>query len=265
MLTAAARKCGIAIHYRTRALDLLFDGSCVEGVRIRGHDGVKELRAKSVVLACGGFEANAAWRTRYLGPGWDLAKVRGSRFNTGDGIRMALAIGAMPVRQLVGLPRRAVGHERARIRRPRGRRSIPETLVSVRHHDQRATVSASSTRAPISATTPMPSTAAWCWSSRASSPGRSSTSKVQHLLRDEYRIRQVTKVTANTIEEFATKARRRERGRIPRDDQGMQRGGAHRRAVRSEHQGRAVHERASRSTKATGRTRSTRRRSKAMP
>ena len=96
MLTAAARKCGIAIHYRTRALDLLFDGSCVEGVRIRGHDGVKELRAKSVVLACGGFEANAAWRTRYLGPGWDLAKVRGSRFNTGDGIRMALAIGASP-------------------------------------------------------------------------------------------------------------------------------------------------------------------------
>ena len=39
---------------------------------------VRELRAKSVVLACGGFEANPEWRTRYLGPGWDLAKVRGS-------------------------------------------------------------------------------------------------------------------------------------------------------------------------------------------
>ena len=36
------------------------------------------------------------WRTRYLGPGWDLAKVRGTRFNTGDGIRMALDIGASP-------------------------------------------------------------------------------------------------------------------------------------------------------------------------
>jgi tricarballylate dehydrogenase len=47
-----------------------------------------------VVLASGGFQANAAWRTRYLGPGWDLAKVRGTRFNTGDGIRMALDIGA---------------------------------------------------------------------------------------------------------------------------------------------------------------------------
>ncbi len=51
---------------------------------------MRELRAKSVVLACGGFEANPEWRTRYLGPGWDLAKVRGSRYNIGDGIRMAL-------------------------------------------------------------------------------------------------------------------------------------------------------------------------------
>ncbi|MGE3646589.1 MAG: FAD-binding protein, partial [Beijerinckiaceae bacterium] len=49
-----------------------------------------------VVLACGGFEANAEMRARYLGPSWELAKVRGSRFNTGDGLRMALDIGAMP-------------------------------------------------------------------------------------------------------------------------------------------------------------------------
>ena len=48
------------------------------------------------MLACGGFEANAEMRARYLGPSWDLARVRGSRFNTGDGLRMALDIGAMP-------------------------------------------------------------------------------------------------------------------------------------------------------------------------
>jgi tricarballylate dehydrogenase len=47
-----------------------------------------------VVLACGGFEANPEWRARYLGPGWELAKVRGTRFNVGDGLRMALDIGA---------------------------------------------------------------------------------------------------------------------------------------------------------------------------
>src|SRR2546425_10045563 len=96
MLTDAATKRGIEIRYSTRALSLIHDGVRVMGVRIR-HEGVEsELRSKSVVLACGGFESNSEWRTRYLGPGWDLAKVRGTRFNTGDGIRMALDAGASP-------------------------------------------------------------------------------------------------------------------------------------------------------------------------
>jgi tricarballylate dehydrogenase len=56
----------------------------------------KEIRAKAVILAAGGFQANTEWRTRYLGPTWDLAKVRGSRFNMGDGIRMAMEVGARP-------------------------------------------------------------------------------------------------------------------------------------------------------------------------
>ena len=96
MLTAAAKQRGIEIRYQTRALDLLYDGTRIEGVLVRGDGVIQELRANAVVLACGGFEANSEWRTRYLGPGWDLAKVRGSRFNTGDGIRMALAIGGSP-------------------------------------------------------------------------------------------------------------------------------------------------------------------------
>src|SRR5882757_2541127 len=84
MLTASAKKRGIEVRYATRAIDLLHTGNRVEGVRVR-HDGNdSEIKAKSVVLACGGFQANPEWRTRYLGPGWDLTKVRGTRFNTGD-------------------------------------------------------------------------------------------------------------------------------------------------------------------------------------
>ena len=62
----------------------------------RSADGDDAYHGDAVVLACGGFESSAEWRTRYLGPGWDLARVRGTRFNTGDGIAMALAIGAAP-------------------------------------------------------------------------------------------------------------------------------------------------------------------------
>ena len=68
---------------------------------------MRELRAPAVVLAAGGFQGDAEMRTRYLGPGWELAKVRGTRFNTGDGIRMALDAGAAPKVVL------AATHERA--------------------------------------------------------------------------------------------------------------------------------------------------------
>jgi tricarballylate dehydrogenase len=92
--TAISTKQGIEIRYGVRALALLYDGNVVSGVRVKANGALSDLKAKSVVLACGGFESNPEWRTRYLGPGWELAKVRGTSFNTGDGIKMALDIGA---------------------------------------------------------------------------------------------------------------------------------------------------------------------------
>ncbi|MBI4190584.1 MAG: FAD-dependent tricarballylate dehydrogenase TcuA [Betaproteobacteria bacterium] len=90
----AAQKQGITIRYNAQVTALLRGRSGVEGVRLIAEGVEEEMRARAVVLACGGFEANREWRTRYLGPGWELAKVRGTRYNTGDGIRMALDIGA---------------------------------------------------------------------------------------------------------------------------------------------------------------------------
>ena len=95
-LTAAALNAGIEIRYGARAIDLIHGEDGVTGVRVKQDGRRLDLHADAVVLASGGFEANPAWRARYLGPGWDLAKVRGTRFNTGDGIRMALDIGAAP-------------------------------------------------------------------------------------------------------------------------------------------------------------------------
>jgi tricarballylate dehydrogenase len=98
----AAAKKGIAIHYATRAMALLRGPKGIEGVRIVLSGAEEVIRTRAVVLACGGFEANREWRARYLGPGWDMAKVRGTRYNTGDGIRMALDIGAQSYGQWSG-------------------------------------------------------------------------------------------------------------------------------------------------------------------
>jgi tricarballylate dehydrogenase len=88
---------GASIHYETAATELLQDGrGAVVGVRALQPEGFVEIGAASVVLACGGFEGNPEMRARYLGPRWDTVRMRGVPFNTGDGLRMALDIGAMP-------------------------------------------------------------------------------------------------------------------------------------------------------------------------
>ena len=204
MLTESAKKRGIEIRYRTRALSLVHAGDRVEGVRIR-HDGQEsEIRGKAVILASGGFQANPEWRTRYLGPGWDLAKVRGTRFNTGDGIRMALEIGASPcgnwsgchaVQWEMNAPEfgdLAVGDQFQKHSYPfamlvnaTGKRFVDEGA------DFRNYTYAKYGRVVLE----QPGQFAW----------QVFDQKVKHLQRDEYRIRQITKVTGNTIEEFASK------------------------------------------------------------
>ncbi|HMT45915.1 MAG: hypothetical protein RL702_483 [Pseudomonadota bacterium] len=85
-----AEELGIAIRYDSKVERLLGDRHSVRGVVVNGE----ELRGDAVILAAGGYHANTEARVKYLGQGWDLAKVRGSRYNTGNVIQAALDIGA---------------------------------------------------------------------------------------------------------------------------------------------------------------------------
>lgn len=99
----AAERRGVQIRYDAAVVRLLEDRrGRVTGVVVREPEGVTELTARAVVLGCGGFEANPEWRARYLGRPWDHARVRGTRYNTGDGLRMALELGALPHGQWTG-------------------------------------------------------------------------------------------------------------------------------------------------------------------
>ena len=53
-----------------------------------------EINADAVVLACGGFEANADERAAQLGAAWRNAKVRGTALNQGAGLTLAQSAGA---------------------------------------------------------------------------------------------------------------------------------------------------------------------------
>ena len=199
-LTNIARKAGVRIRYGTRAMGLRHRAG--GGFEVRLAD--ETLAADAVVLACGGFEANPAWRARYLGPGWDLAKVRGTRFNTGDGIRMAIDLGAASRGNWSGchavawdlnapeFGELAVGDGFQKHSYPfgimvnrAGRRFVDEGA------DFRNYTYARYGRTVLD----QPGQAAW----------QIFDAQVAHLLRDEYHIRQATKVQAESIEALAAK------------------------------------------------------------
>jgi len=81
---------GGKISYNSAITKLIYEDERVTGVVLNN----KTIEADSVILASGGFEANDQLRKSYIGKEWEKAKVRGTPHNTGDGLKMALEIGA---------------------------------------------------------------------------------------------------------------------------------------------------------------------------
>jgi tricarballylate dehydrogenase len=95
--TDAAEKTGIELRYDFPVVGLLQDDDgAVTGVACKGPSGREEIKAEAVVLASGGFESDPRMRAAYLGPQWDVAKVRGTPYNTGEVLHAALEVGAQP-------------------------------------------------------------------------------------------------------------------------------------------------------------------------
>ena len=195
---------GVQIVYDAPVVSLLHDDDGVHGVRARIGGTTREIRARSVVIAAGGFQANVEWRTRYLGPNWDLAKVRGTRFNTGEGHRIALEAGAAPIGHWSGC--HAVGWDRnapdtgdLAVGDGFQKHSYPFGLMvnanGRRFIDEGADFRNYTYAKYGAVILAQPQQFAW----------QVFDQKVVHLLRDEYRIRQVTKVQADSLEELAPK------------------------------------------------------------
>jgi tricarballylate dehydrogenase len=202
---ASAARAGVEVRFETKATRLVTDDrGRVTGLVVRTPQGTETIDAGAVVLASGGFEANPEMRTRYLGPNWELARVRGTPYNTGDGIRMAIDIGALPWGHWSGCHSvqwdlnapwhgdRKVGDNFQKHSYPvgiivnlRGERFVDEGA------DFRNYTYVKYGRAVIG------------------QPRRTAfqifDQKVVDILREEYRIREVTKAEASTFEELARK------------------------------------------------------------
>ncbi len=86
-----AARAGASLRLNARAARLLRGGARVTGVALSTGEAIE---ARCVVLASGGFEANADLRAAHLGPEWRHAVVRGTPHNRGDGLEMAIEVGA---------------------------------------------------------------------------------------------------------------------------------------------------------------------------
>lgn len=95
----------VDVKFETKAENLLLDGQRrIAGVRAYdAADGFVEFRAPVVILGTGGYQANVDWRVRYFGRSADAWILRGSKYSTGDGIRMAMDIGGAPAGQWGGV------------------------------------------------------------------------------------------------------------------------------------------------------------------
>jgi tricarballylate dehydrogenase len=139
-----------------------------------------------------------------MGPGWELAKVRGTRFNTGDGIKMALDANAMPTGNWSG------GHAVAWDRNAPefGDLSVGDNFqkhnypfsVMINANGERFVDEGADFRNYTYAKygrVILMQPGQFCW--------QVFDKKVLHLLRDEYRIKRITKVSANTLPELCEK------------------------------------------------------------
>lgn len=99
-LCPIVERSGATVLYDMTALSFLLDDDMgVVGAKaVHSVKGSAEIRAKKTILACGGFEGNPAMKAQYLGPNARYTRpvAKGGWYNKGEGIRLALDIGAAP-------------------------------------------------------------------------------------------------------------------------------------------------------------------------
>ncbi len=123
-LLEAAKRAGVKFVYDSPVSRLVMAaGDRVSGVEARSRDGVTMLDADAVILATGGFQGNPAMMRAHFGPGAEIIKLisPGTRFDTGDGIRVATEQGASISGDWNGMHIEPVD--------PRSKQSAPVVLV----------------------------------------------------------------------------------------------------------------------------------------
>jgi tricarballylate dehydrogenase len=94
---AAAERLGVRVMYDTEVVAIDAPGGRFRSVTARAGGHSLTIRAKSAVVAAGGFESNLDWLREVWGPPADNFIIRGTPYNTGTLLRLLLDAGAQSV------------------------------------------------------------------------------------------------------------------------------------------------------------------------
>src|SRR5262249_12258859 len=94
---AAAARAGITVVYDAEVTGLHISEGAMEAADVQIGDETRLLKAKSFVLASGGFEANLEWLTEVWGPAAKDFIVRGTPYNRGRVLKLMLEAGAKAI------------------------------------------------------------------------------------------------------------------------------------------------------------------------
>lgn len=194
-----ALRLGVTIHYDTAAVDLISDKRVIKGVQVRNQGEERIISCQAVILASGGFHANTAMRTQYLGAGWDTVHTRGCKYNVGDGLHMAMKLGARTTGNWSGAHAVCGDKYLADYKEGFQKLSFPFGIM-VNEKGKRFIDEGENFRNYIYAKVgkeilKQPGQRAW----------QVFDAKVKPYIREEYMGRTVTKIKANTIEELASR------------------------------------------------------------
>lgn len=91
-----AEALGITIHYETRVTELCIDDGVFKHAGFECHGGIDQIRARTLIAAAGGFQANLDWLQEAWGSAAKNFLIRGTPYNQGRILRLLLDNHVLP-------------------------------------------------------------------------------------------------------------------------------------------------------------------------
>jgi tricarballylate dehydrogenase len=195
----------VEIKYETRAVGVKQEDGAITALEVETKDGRATIPTKAVILANGGFEASEEKRVEHIGEEWKNAIVRGSEYNTGDGIEIALEAGGKKFGQWDGCHAHTTDYNAPRV----GDYSKPGDIYKKSSYPLGLIVNINGERFVDEGADFRNYTYAKYGKETLKQPEQKAfqlyDNQVQSLLRKEYELEEATVIKADTLEELADK------------------------------------------------------------